>query len=260
MKLKSNLFNLVLSGGAALGYAHIGVCEFLNEHNLKPKNYYGVSMGAIVASIEAINITQEEKIKIYLTISKLFKWFSFNLTNSLISFKKIEKIINNIFGNMTFEELNNLYIGATNYKTGEYVTFCRDNNCLIKDAILASMSVPAIFPPKQINNEIYVDGYISSNLPLESINNNLLNLIVNVTGKNSFKKLSNKELLSLSLFKNLERSIRILIYNQTKSELNKFKKSYILIEPKVFEYKTSQFFKFNKIKAKGYEEAKKILL
>ncbi len=60
------------------------------------------------------------------------------------------------------------------------------------------------------------DGYVSSNLPLQSVDNNLINLIVNVTGKRAFKNLSDNELNSLSILGNLERSIRILIYNQTK--------------------------------------------
>ena len=261
MKIKSNNFNLVLGGGAALGYAHIGVCSFLNEHNLTPKSYHGVSMGALVASIEALGLDYKEKEKIYTQMSSIFKWFSFNLTSSLISFKKIEKIIDSIFGSLSFSDLEKeLFIGATNYKSGEYVTFSKENNTLIKDALLASIAVPALFPPKEIGDEVYVDGYISSNLPLASINNDLINVVVNVTGKNSFKKLSSKKLLKLNIFKNLERSIRILIYNQTKMALEGFEKEYILLEPKLFSFKTSHFHKFFKIKQKGYEEAKKILV
>jgi len=252
---------LVLSGGAALGYAHIGVCEFLDEYNLTPRNYYGVSMGAIVASIEALALTPKEKKQIYKDIRNIFKWLSFNLTSSLISFKKIEKIVDAIFGSLRFSDLEKaLYIGATDYKTGEYVTFSKEHNTLIKEALLASMAVPALFPPKEIEKRVYVDGYISSNLPLPSIKNEYVNLIVNVTGKNSFKKLSSSKLLSLSLLKNLERSIRILMYNQTKMALEHFSKEYILLEPKLSSFKTTHFYKFSQIKAKGYEEAKKILL
>ncbi len=261
MKLSNNNFNLILSGGAALGYAHIGVCEYLEEFKIKPKSYHGVSMGAIVASVEALTLSREEKNSIYTQISDIFKWLSFNLTSSLISIKKIEKMVSAIFGSMDFNDLETeLFIGATDYKTGDFVSFSKKNNILIKDALLASMAVPGVFPPRTIKEGVYVDGYISSNLPLASVENNLPNLVVNVTGKNSFKELSSSKLLDLSLLKNLERSIRILIYNQTKMALNFWDKEYILIEPKLFDYKTTHFYKFSQIKEKGYEEAKKILL
>ena len=65
MKLKNREFNLILSGGAALGYAHIGVVDWLYENALEPASYHGVSMGAIVASIEALDISHNRKQELY---------------------------------------------------------------------------------------------------------------------------------------------------------------------------------------------------
>jgi NTE family protein len=137
--------------------------------------------------------------------------------------------------------------------------FNKKNDVKVVDAVLASMAVPAVFPPREIDGKLYVDGYLSSNLPLTSVNNDFLNIIVNVTGKNSFKKYSVEKLKELSIFSNLERSIRILIYNQTKKFLDEFDKEFILIEPDVSEYKTSHFHKFKEIKEIGYKTAKAIL-
>jgi NTE family protein len=261
MTLENKKFNLLLSGGAALGYAHIGVCDFLQERALAPYSYHGVSMGALVASVEALDISLEEKKKIYKEISSIFKWLSFSFSRSLISFKKIEKIVDSIFKNSTFKDISTpLYIGVTEYSSGEYISFSKENNVLIKEALLASIAVPALFPPVKINSSVFVDGYISSNLPLYSVDNDYINIVVNVTGKNSFYKYSSSKLLELSLFKNLERSIRILIYNQTKLALSQWKKAYILLEPELFAFKTTHFYKFSQIKAKGYKEAKKILV
>jgi len=252
-------FNLVLSGGASLGFAHIGVVEFLDEINLTPTTYHGVSMGAIVASIEALGLSKEQKHSLYDNVFGSLKWIRPKLNSSLISTLKIEKLLETIFKDLRFSDLQKeLNITATNYHSGEITIFNRENNIKIRDAILASIAVPALFPPHKIDGEFFVDGYVGSNLPLQSINNDLLNIVVNVTGKNSFKKLTTKEIEKLSILGNLERSIRILIYNQTKMALKQFNKNYILIEPDLSSFKTSHFHKYKEIKEIGYIEAKRV--
>jgi len=250
-------FNLILSGGAALGYAHIGVLEYLEEINLTPTTLHGVSMGAIVASIAALEISHKIKMTMFEEVFTSLKWVKLSIFKNLISTEKIEKILTEIFKDKTFLDLKKeLFICATNYHTGKQVIFSKDNNVRLVDAILASMAVPALFEPRLINNKYYVDGYLSANLPLNSVNNNLFNIIVNVTGKNSFKKLSVNQIENLTLFGNLERSIRELIYNQTNNDLAHFNKPYLLIEPHLEEFKTSHFLRYKKIKQRGYIAAK----
>jgi len=217
-------------------------------------------MGAIIASIEALGLEKDKKYSLYNTIFNSLKWIRPKFNSSLISTFKIEKLLESIFKDLSFTDLEKeLNIIATNYHSGEITIFNKKNSIKIKDAILASIAVPALLPPKKINKEFFVDGYISSNLPLESINNSLTNLIVNVTGKNSFKKLEASKIEKLSILGNLERSIRILIYNQTKMALKHFNRDYILIEPDVSSFKTSHFHKYKEIKNRGYIKAKQIL-
>jgi NTE family protein len=258
--IKSNNFNLILSGGAALGYAHIGVLEYLEENNLTPKTLHGVSMGAIVASVMAMDISFCDKQQLFEDVFTSLKWIKLKLDGSLISTKKIETILTTIFGNKKIGELDKeLSVVATNYHDGELTVFDKNSDIRVVDAVLASMAVPGLFPPREIDGKLFVDGYLSSNLPLSSINNDCQNIIVNVTGSKSFKKLSSDNLENLSIFSNLERSIRIFIYNQTKQFLSDFKKKYIMIEPDVSEFKTSYFHKFYEIKKRGYDEARAVL-
>jgi len=253
-------FNLVLSGGAALGYAHIGVLEYLHEKNMTPTTLHGVSMGAIVAAVETTGLEFNQKQKLYEEVFTSLKWIKLKLDGSLISTKKIEKILLNIFGDQKIAGLKKeLGIVATNYHDGSMVVFDKNSDVKVVDAVLASMAVPAVFPPREIDGKLYVDGYLSSNLPLLSVKNDLFNIVVNVTSKNSFKHLETDELKELSIFSNLERSIRVLIYNQTKKFLEEFDKEYIMIEPDVSDFKTSHFHKFFEIKQRGYEAAKDIL-
>ncbi len=262
MKLENDGFNLILSGGAALGYAHIGVYEYLYQHHLTPKSFHGVSMGAIVSAVLALDeINHKEKMQLFKIFKNILRWLLPSLSGSLINTKRIYKILNEIFHNKKFSDLKkDLNIIATEYQSGELTIFNKQNDIYIKDALLASMAIPAVFPPHKIEDKFYVDGYISSNLPLQSIQNDLPNLVVNVTGKYSFKKLHNTQIEDLSILENLERSIRILIYNQTKCNLEKFNKPYILIEPHLTNYKTYHFKKYKQIKKAGYDAIKSVFL
>jgi NTE family protein len=217
-------------------------------------------MGAIVTSIAALNISHKAKIKMFDEVFTSLKWVKLSFFKNLISTEKIEKILTEIFKDKTFLDLDTeLFISATNYHTGKQVIFSRQNNIKIVDAVLASMAVPALFEPRLINNQYFVDGYLSANLPLNSVNNDLFNIIVNVTGKNSFKKLTVAQIDNLTLLGNLERSIRELIFNQTNNDLKHFNKPYLLIEPHLEEFKTSHFLRYKKIKQRGYEEEKKCI-
>ena len=256
MKLQSNKFNLLLGGGAALGYAHIGVLDALEHYNLEPASLHGVSMGAIVAAVAALEGDVASKQKLFAEVFGSLSWIRFNLRKSLIGTQKIEQLLENIFGMRTLADVTKpLFIHAVSFANGEEKIFSPASNVTIKDAILASMAVPGVFPPKQIDGEVYVDGYLKCNLPLTSVTNEHPNLIVNVTSKNSIKKLTHSQLLDLSLFGALERSIRLLIDNQIQSALKEFDKPHILIEPDTSSFKTSHFHKFDAIREVGKKSA-----
>ena len=252
-------FNLSLSGGAALGYAHVGVLEYLYQFDIHPKSIYGVSMGAIVGSIEALDISNKEKLKLFDDSFDTISWIRPSFVGSLISTAKVEDNLYKIFKNMKFSDLSrDLHIGATNYHTGELTVFNKENDIKIVDAILASMAVPSVFPARVIDNTVYVDGYISSNIIVDKADKDSVNLVVNVTGKNSFKTYKTKKLTKLSIAKNLERSIRILIYNQCK-EILKDTPNLVLLEPDLHKFKTSHFTKYEQIREIGKITAKEAL-
>jgi NTE family protein len=155
----SSDFNLILSGGAALGYAHIGVLEYLHEKELTPNSFHGVSMGAIVSAVEATELTFKEKQKLYEDVFSSLKWIKLSLDGNLISTKKIEKILSNIFKDKKIKDLSKeLNIIATNYHDGSMVIFDKDSDIKVVDAVLASMAVPAVFPSREIDGKLYVDG------------------------------------------------------------------------------------------------------
>jgi len=163
MKLKKQI-NLVLSGGGARGFAHIGVLKALYDHGIHPKAISGTSMGAIIGMLYAAGmepddvIDQIEKLKFY----KL-----------LTSFGKIRKrslhilypIIRKAIGIHRFDQLNiPLYIAVTNvnYGRSEIIT---KGDCI--HAALASASIPIIFRSYSNNKMNYVDGGLLNNFPID---------------------------------------------------------------------------------------------
>lgn len=155
----------VLSGGAARGFAHLGVAKALYEYGIYPSAISGTSAGAIAGAFLANGYTPDEIIEMLdgkLT-RKMLTWHS--IRHGLVSFKKIKAYLEENLRYKTFEELPiPLYVTATSYVDGRQKIFNEGN---ILDAIEASCAIPAIFPSVEIDSVVYVDGGLANNLPVE---------------------------------------------------------------------------------------------
>ena len=248
-------FSLVLSGGGALGIAHLGVLEDLEKLDLTPSEIIGTSMGGIIGAGIAIGMKEKEIYELIKEFSNVFNWIKFSLSgNAIIKTDKISKIFYSIFGDKKIKDTKiPLKIIATNLHTTESQVFTKDDNVLIKDALLATMAIPGIFEEMIIDGEIYVDGFLTQNLGVkEAVFDNIL--AVDVLGKNSFSTdLPQNTLKTKNVMDMFEKSLRILIYNQTKHAINLLEKNkkLILLEPKTKGFKTYHFHKYKEIKECG---------
>lgn len=251
--LKNNNFTLVLSGGGALGIAHLGIIHDLEKQNITPSEIVGTSMGAIIGACVAIKMKEREIFKLIEKFSNIFKLVKLSLSgNSIIKSTKIESALSAIFSDTKMKDAKiPLKIIATNLLSGEIKVFNRDDDVKIKDAILASIAIPGIFEEKSINNTIYSDGFLCENLGvLQATYDNIL--AVDVLGKNSFETdMPSNFLKTKNILEMFEKSIRILICNQTKTILKNSTKNTHLIEPNTKKYKTFQFYKYKKIRELG---------
>jgi len=244
-------FSLVLSGGGALGIAHLNVLKLLADNNLKPKEIIGTSMGAILASCYALNYNNEEIYQFIKKFSNIFKWGKISFSHaSLLSTDKISDLFFVLFGNKKISDSKiPLKIIATDFNTGQAIVFDQSTDISIKDAVLASMAIPGIFPPVKINNHYYVDGFISSNLPVEFAQYKSI-LASNVLGKNSFKDFQENDYQffghTKAVLGMLERSLRLIMYNKAQEPLKELG-DIVLIEPEVSEFKTFEFHKYKEI-------------
>ncbi len=252
-ELQSNKFSLVLSGGGALGIAELGVINDLEKENLIPSEIIGTSMGAIIGACVCIGMKEKEIYALFVEFSNVFNWIKFSFFgNSIIKSEKIEKILNNIFSDMKMKDAEiPLKIIATNILDGTIKVFNSDDDVKIKDAVLASMAIPGIFEEKEIKGVIYSDGFLCENLGVnQAIYKNIL--AVDVLGKNSFEKqMPDNFFKTTNVLEMFEKSMRILIYNQTKNILKYSRKNIYLIEPDTKKYKTFHFHKYEKLRKLG---------
>ena len=159
-------FSLVLGGGSALGFAHIGVIQYLEEQGMQPSEILGTSMGALIGSMMAFGHTSSEMRKM-LGAGNFLKLLSVGFGNrALINDSEILEFLREVFGEKTIGDADiALKIVATRLSDGKKKVFGK--SVKVYDAIRASISVPGVFDPHKIDDVYYVDGYVSSNLPVE---------------------------------------------------------------------------------------------
>lgn len=155
---------LVLGSGGARGYAHIGVIEVLEENGIKPDFIVGTSAGSIVGSIYASGKSAQELRDIALKM-QVHDVRDFNIKlQGFLDGKKVESYVNRQVDNLPLEDLKiPLYVVATELKHGEKVVF---NKGSTGQAVRASISIPSMFIPVNINGNEYVDGGLVSPVPV----------------------------------------------------------------------------------------------
>ena len=165
--------DLFIGGGGCDGVMFIGVLEYLHENKLLDiKNFYGTSIGSLIGILYLSGDSPRDILKkiINLDYTKTFKYNISNIYNyhlidngcldyflgeALVSIKKDTTI-----GEVSEKFKVNINIHVTRIKTAEYINFNTKDypGVKIRDAIKASMSVPFLFKPVEIDGYDYVDG------------------------------------------------------------------------------------------------------
>ncbi len=250
---QTDLFSLVLSGGGALGIAHLGVLHDLEQQELFPAEIIGTSMGGIIGACLAIGMKEPEIHAQLKTFSSLTKWVKFSFSgNAIIEHDKLAEIFDTLFdGRMMSDTEIPLKLIATNLRTGDKRVFTNKDTVLMRDAVLASMAIPGIFEECLIEGEIYSDGFLCENLGIrEAVCDQIL--AVDVLGKHSFDMSMPDHFFKTSnVLEMFEKSMRLLIYNQTKTTIESSHQNIILLEPYTAAFKTFHFHKIDEIRALG---------
>ena len=157
---------LALGGGAARGFAHVGVIQVLEEAGIRPTYIAGTSAGSLVAAIYASgkNGTQLQQIAESMDEAAIADWTLPIFSRGVLRGEALARYVNKAVGGRTIEQLPMpLAIVATDLSSGEPVIFRRGDTAT---AVRASSAVPAVFQPVSISGHDYVDGGLVSPVPV----------------------------------------------------------------------------------------------
>jgi predicted acylesterase/phospholipase RssA/CRP-like cAMP-binding protein len=155
---------LVLSGGGARGFAHLGAYRALREAGVPIDHIGGCSIGAPIGGAMALDVSFEELVDV--AESQFRRLLDYTIP--IVSLIKGERITRNIEANFGDWDLEDLWIPfycvSTNLTTSKLVVHRRGNTA---KAIRASVAIPGILPPVPHEGELLVDGGVLNNLPVE---------------------------------------------------------------------------------------------
>ena len=183
MAVKQYKIGLVLSGGGARGFAHLGLIQALNEAGIFPDVISGTSAGALTGVLYADGYTPKEILRLMNSGSRLDFMRPALPREGLLQINGIIKILRTCLRATSFNELKiPLFVAATDLNNGKAVYFSKGE---LLDPVIASASIPVLFQPVKIGGISYVDGGVLDNLPvrpLEKICRVLIGSFVNSVG------------------------------------------------------------------------------
>jgi NTE family protein len=157
--------SIALGGGGSRGYAHIGVLRRLESAGFRIRALSGTSAGGIVAAAYAAGYTPDEMEAMFTKLdqSKLFAR-SPNEGPGLLGLSGAAKLFEELFGDRTFADLPiSCAVVAVDLKKCQEVVL---NNGRVVDAVLATIAVPGVFPPRLYGEAQLVDGAVLDPVPV----------------------------------------------------------------------------------------------
>ena len=155
---------LVLGGGAARGFAHIGVIKVLEEQGIVPDIVVGTSAGAVVAALYAAGKSgfELQRLAIEMDEGQFNDWSIPD--RGVLKGEALQRFVNQAVGDRPLEKLGRpIAVVATDLNSGEPVMFRSGDTGM---AVRASSSVPGLFQPVTIEGRQYVDGGLYSPVPV----------------------------------------------------------------------------------------------
>ncbi len=273
------VIGLALGGGGAPAMSEIGVLQWFEDHRIPVDVIAGTSMGSIISALYATGHTPEE-MKQILTEDSINSVFRFNQAYSAQSFRRREDsrdipngitvglkhgvgLRNSLLTEAGLNELlekqflryndavdfNNLPIPfrcqATDLTDAKTVTFARGS---LRDAVLASASIPGVFRPFQMDGHDYVDGAILENLPTPQVKAMGANVVLAVSLK--LAPVGNGDLNNILGV--LQRAFAVGI--EVNEERDR-KLANVVITPDVSAFNAASYNKVYQLAAQGYAAA-----
>lgn len=219
MKKKYKL-GIALGGGGTRGFAHLGVLQALQEHNINPEIIAGTSAGAIAGALVASGMNPRQAFEV-MKVKKFTEFSKIHIPDlGLFSLEKLKERIQEEIPKKNIQDLQTpLFVTLSNLNKGcvEYV-----NEGPLDVLVMASSSIPIVFIPVEYNGFQYVDGGLFDNLPTEPLMSICEKVIaVNVNPVSELHNIDNMKDMATRTF--------LLNVNATLSETDR--KADMFIEP-----------------------------
>ena len=158
---------VVLSGGGARAYSHIGALKALHEAKVPIDFVGGSSMGAVIAAGPALGWSQDElesRIRKAFVESDPLSDLTFPML-AMTRAKKVDRLLQDAYGELDLADLVRPFFAvSTNLTSGRIEIHQRG---LMRQAIRASIAIPGLLPPVVMKDQVLVDGAVLKNLPTE---------------------------------------------------------------------------------------------
>ena len=269
---------LVLSGGGAKGFAHVGVLRAIEEAGIKIDYIGGTSMGAVVGGLYATGYNASQIDSIFRTtnfdellndfIPRSSKNFyekrndelyalvlPFNnfkigipgaLSKGMYNFNLLSKLTRNVRHVRDFNKLPTPFLCiATNIETGEQVLLNKGN---LAQAMIASSAFPSLFSPVELGGKLLVDGGVANNYPIQEVRNLGADFVIGVDVQDG-----------LRTREQLQDATKILVQINNLQSIERMKKNIpltdIYIKPDIKNFGVVSFDKGAEIVRKGEDAA-----
>ena len=222
---------IALGGGAAKGFAHIGVIKMLEANGFAPAVVSGTSAGSVVGALYAsgMNAFEMQEKAVALDEAKIrdLQWSS----GGLLQGQKLEDYVNEQVRRKPLEQMAKPFVAvATRLEDGERTVFARGNT---GQAVRASSSVPGVFQPVTIGKYHFVDGGIVSPVPVDAARQLGADIVIAVDISNKARGQSPGDMLGT-----LGQSIAIMGQKLGQAELAR---ADVIIRPQVLDIGSADF-------------------
>lgn len=274
--VKRPKIGLVLSGGGAKGFAHIGVLKVLEEAGIKIDYIGGTSMGAVIGGLYASGYNgsqidsifkqtnfdelindyiprssknfygkkNDELYAIVLPFSNFRVGIPEALSKGMYNYNLLSSLTRNVRHVRDFNKLPTPFLCiATNIETGEEVLLNKGN---LVQAMMASSAFPSLFTPVEIDGNLLVDGGVVNNYPINEVRNLGADIIIGVDVQDDLLKR-----------KNLKNATRILVQITNLQSIDKMKSKIkdtdVYVKPDIRDFGVISFDRGEEIIRKGEE-------
>jgi NTE family protein len=242
---------LVLGGGAARGFAHVGVIRLLEQEKIPIHMIVGTSVGSLIGALYASDPNSFNLEWLSFTIEKddIFDYSVIYSKMGPVQGERLEKFVQTKVKSKTMEQMKiPFYAVATDLNAGNTWVFEKGS---VAKAVRASCSIPGIFQPLEMGGRMYVDGGVTDNLPVDVARAKGADIIIAVNISKNIQNPQINTLIDVILQSISIMGRELVIYKSRGYD--------VLIEPNVGDVGMTDFSQKKRLMDAGIQAAKQAL-